>query len=81
MITKEEAFYFTLNDLSNGCTIEDMRFILKDYEEREEYEACAGIYLAIEIQSFSTLTNVVKLGNELFDFKQKKFKLTFDGNN
>jgi hypothetical protein len=72
MITKDEAFAFTLLDISEGNSYEDMRFILKDYEEREEYEVCAGIHLAIEVSSFMALTLLVKEQEEI------KIELTFD---
>lgn len=72
MITKDEAFAFTLLDISEGNSYEDMRIVLKDYEEREEYEVCAGIHLAIEVSSFMALTLLVKEQEEI------KIELTFD---
>ena len=72
MITKDEAFAFTLLDISEGNSLEDMRIVLKDYEEREEYEVCAGIHLAIEISSFIALTLLIKEQEEI------KIELTFD---
>ena len=72
MITKDEAFSMTLYDIAQGETLETMRYILKDYEEREEFEACAGIHLAIEVSSFLTLTAVVE------QFNPKELELTFD---
>lgn len=71
-LTKEEAFAMTLYDIAQGETLETMRYILKDYEEREEFEACAGIHLAIEVSSFLTLTAVVE------QFNSKELELTFD---
>lgn len=72
MITKDEAFAMTLYDISQGETLETMRYVLKDYEEREQYEVCAGIHLAIEVSSFLTLTAVVE------EFNPIKLELTFD---
>jgi hypothetical protein len=72
MITKDEAFAMTLYDISQGETLETMRYVLKDYEEREEFEVCAGIHLAIEVSSFLTLTAVVN--NHL----ENNVELTFD---
>jgi hypothetical protein len=72
MITKEEAFAMTLYDIAQGETLETMRYVLKDYEEREEFEACAGIHLAIEVSSFLTLTSVID------KFNPKELELTFD---
>jgi len=72
VITKDEAFAYTLLDISEGNSYEDMRIVLKDYEEREEYEVCAGIHLAIEVSSFMALTLLVKEQEEI------KIELTFD---
>jgi hypothetical protein len=71
-LTKDEAFAMTLYDISQGETLETMRYVLKDYEEREQYEVCAGIHLAIEVSSFLTLTAVVE------EFNPIKLELTFD---
>jgi hypothetical protein len=71
-LTKDEAFAMTLYDISQGETLETMRYVLKDYEEREQYEVCAGIHLAIEVSSFLTLTAVVE------EFNPKELELTFD---
>jgi hypothetical protein len=72
MITKDEAFAMTLYDISQGESLEGMRLILKDYEEREEFEICAGIHLAIEVSYFLTLTAVID------KFNPKELELTFD---
>jgi hypothetical protein len=71
-ITKDEAFEMTLYDISQGESLETMRYVLKDYEEREQYEVCAGIHLAIEVSSFLTLTAVIE------EFNKKELELTFD---
>jgi len=71
-LTKDEAFAITLYDISQGETLETMRYILKDYEEREEFEVCAGIHLAIEVSSFLTLTTVVN------EHLENNLELTFD---
>jgi hypothetical protein len=71
-VTKYEAFAFTLMDISEGCSLQEMREVLTHYEELEEYEACSGIHLAIEVSSFLTLTAVVE------EFNKKELELTFD---
>jgi hypothetical protein len=71
-LTKDEAFAMTLYDISQGETLETMRMILTDYEEREEFEICAGIHLAIEVSSFLTLTAVVE------EYLENNIELTFD---
>lgn len=71
-LTKDEAFAMTLYDIAQGESLETMRYVLKDYEEREEFEACAGIHLAIEVSSFFTLTAVVE------EYLESNIELTFD---
>ena len=71
-LTKDEAFAITLYDISQGESLETMRYVLKDYEEREEFEVCAGIHLAIEVSSFLTLTAVVE------GHFENNIELTFD---
>jgi hypothetical protein len=71
-VNKDEAFAFTLMDISEGCSLQEMREVLTHYEELEEYEACSGIHLAIEVSSFLTLTAVVE------EFNKKELELTFD---
>lgn len=71
-LTKDEAFAMTLYDISQGETLETMRYVLKDYEEREEFEVCAGIHLAIEVSSFLTLTAVTE------EYFENNIELTFD---
>ena len=71
-LTKDEAFAMTLYDISQGETLETMRMILTDYEEREEFEICAGIHLAIEVSSFLKLTEVVE------EYLENNIELTFD---
>ena len=72
IVTKDEAFAMTLYDISQGETLETMRMVLTDYEEREEFEVCAGIHLAIEVSSFLTLTAVVD------NHFENNVELTFD---
>ena len=71
-LTKDEAFAMTLYDISQGETLETMRMVLQDYQEREEFEICAGIHLAIEVSSFLTLTAVVE------EYLENNIELTFD---
>ena len=71
-LTKDEAFAMTLYDIAQGESLENMRMVLTDYEEREEFEICAGIHLAIEVSSFLTLTAVVN------EHLESNIQLTFD---
>ena len=71
-LTKDEAFAMTLYDIAQGESLENMRMVLTDYEEREEFEICAGIHLAIEVSSFLKLTAVVE------EYLESNIQLTFD---
>jgi hypothetical protein len=55
-----EHYNITLYEIEQGMTIEQIRFILKEYEAEELYEECQGIHLAIEIVLFNVLTELIK---------------------
>lgn len=69
----EEHFKIALYELENGSTIDELREIITEYEAVEDYEVCAGIYRAVEMVSFITLTVFAKeLGSEIrLRFKKK----------
>jgi len=45
-------YYLTLFDLANDADIRDIIMALKDYERKEMYEECAGMYRAIQTYKF-----------------------------
>ena len=55
-----EHYNITLYEIEQGMTIEQIRFILKEYEAEELYEECQGIHLALEIVLFNILTELIK---------------------
>jgi len=62
----EEHFKIALYEIENGSTIDELREIITEYEAVEDYEVCAGIYRAIEMVSFITLTIIAKqLGSKI----------------
>lgn len=62
----EEHFKIALYELENGSTIDELREIITEYEAVEDYEVCAGIYRAVEMVSFITLTEFAKqIGNKI----------------
>ena len=62
----EEHFKIALYELENGSTIDELREIITEYEAVEDYEVCAGIYRAVEMVSFITLTVFAKqLGSKI----------------
>jgi hypothetical protein len=64
-----EHYNITLYEIEQGMTIEQIRFILKEYEAAELYEECQGIHLAIEIVAFNVLTQLIK------ESKKQKLKI------
>ena len=64
-----EHYNITLYEIEQGMTIEQIRFILKEYEAEELYEECKGIHLAVEIVSFNILTQLIK------ESKKQKIKI------
>jgi hypothetical protein len=64
-----EHYNITLYEIEQGMAIEQIRFILKEYEAAELYEECQGIHLAMEIVSFNILTRLIK------ESKKQKVKI------
>jgi len=64
-----EHYNITLYEIEQGMTIEQIRFILKEYEAAELFEECQGIHLAVEIVSFNILTQLIK------ESKKQKIKI------
>lgn len=71
---KNDFYKMTILDLENGSSVDDMRLLLKEYEKREMYEACAGIYKAIDNARFWTLLNMTEERKDL----QDKIIINFD---
>ena len=53
---KEEYFNLAMYDLEDGMSINDLRNLLKEYENQQLYWECAGIQKAIDHMSFMLLT-------------------------
>jgi short-subunit dehydrogenase involved in D-alanine esterification of teichoic acids len=53
---KEEYFNLAMYDLEDGMSIDDLRNLLKEYENQQLYWECAGIQKAIDHMSFMLLT-------------------------
>lgn len=68
-----QYFKMAIYDLENGESIDDMRNLLKDYESREQYEACEGIKRAIDHFRFWYVMDEVKT-NDLTDKIQISFE-------
>ena len=56
-----EYHELTLYEFENGLSIEDIQFMLDEYQDKEMYLECAEIHTAIEWIKFNILTNVIKI--------------------
>jgi hypothetical protein len=72
----DEHYYMTLYDLANDADIRDMIAALKDYESKEMYEECAGIYRGM--QTYKFVNDFYKI-TENTDLKDK-IKINFSSN-
>ena len=53
-----EYYEYTLKDLKENTSVEEMMHVLKCFEEEENYLACAGIISAVE--DYQELTKTIK---------------------
>jgi hypothetical protein len=65
--TINEYFMLTLYEIEQGTLYREIELMLKEYEEREMYLACAGIIKAIEYSKFNSLVSITR---ELYPEKQ-----------
>jgi len=68
-----EHYNITLYEIEQGTSINELRDILKSYEDVELYEECQGIHLALEIVSFNVLTQLIQENKQ---YKKVKIKWT-----
>ena len=54
----------TTYELERGTSVEEIKVILKKYEELEMYSECAGIYNALEVYQFSVSVELAKIIGE-----------------
>jgi hypothetical protein len=64
-----DHYNITLHEIEQETSIEELRNILKTYQDAELYEECQGIHLAIEIVAFNVLTQLIK------ESKKQKLKI------
>ena len=55
-----EYFALTTYELEKGTSVEEIEDILREYEEREMYLECAGIYNALEVYRFTATVDVAR---------------------
>ena len=56
-----EYFALTTYELEKGTSVEEIEEILKEYEKREMYLECAGIYNALECYKFHISVDLAKI--------------------
>jgi hypothetical protein len=62
-----EHYNLAIYEYENGTTLNELRSIIKYYEDLELYEICQGVCLAVEVISFHILYKLVQ--------KESKHKL------
>ncbi len=56
-----DHYLLALVDIANGKNIMELEEAIDDYEELEEYEACAGILKAIHESGYLTIKDLIKI--------------------
>jgi len=73
----DDYYYMTMFDLANDTDLRDVKNLLKDYEDRELYEECAGIHKAVDtyefISNFYKITESKNLSDKI-QFKNDKIE-------
>jgi hypothetical protein len=59
-----EYFALTTYELEKGTSVDEIKIILKQYEELEMYLECAGIYNALEVYKFNLSVDLAKIMSE-----------------
>ena len=65
----QEFYYLAMADLVQGASIKELESALKYYEEVEDYEACAGIFKAIQETRYDTIQNIKDKLNDIREDK------------
>ena len=55
-----EYFALTTYELEKGTSVDEIKLILKQYEELEMYLECAGIYNALEVYKFTATVDIAR---------------------
>lgn len=65
-----EHYQLALFEYEQGMTLEELREVVKHYEDLEQFEICQGIHLAVEVIRFHILFKLA----EKQEIKTKKLK-------
>ena len=55
-----EYFALTTYELEKGTSVDEIKIILKQYEELEMYLECAGIYNALDVYKFTATVDIAR---------------------
>lgn len=73
-----DHFNLALYELENGTTLEEMQLMLMDYERKELYLECAGIYKALDFMNFITFYYYIRYALEYYkiDIETNQLEIT-----
>ena len=69
-----EHYHLAIYEYQQGTSLDELRDIVKHYEDLELYEVCQGVHLAIEIISFNILYQLAKETKHKLKLKWKSTK-------
>jgi len=55
----DEYYLLVIYEVEKGESLEDMQFMLKEYEDKEMYLECAGIHKAIDHITFFAICEII----------------------
>ena len=58
--TIEEFYLLALMDIANGKDLYELEQAIDEYEQDEQFEACAGILKAIHESGYLTIKDIIK---------------------
>jgi hypothetical protein len=69
-----EHYNLAIYEYEQGMTLEELREVIKHYEDLELFEVCQGVHLALEVIRFHILFDLAR--KEPIKTKKLKWKLT-----
>tara|TARA_R110000803_G_scaffold136697_1_gene203625 strand:+ start:2458 stop:2658 length:201 start_codon:yes stop_codon:yes gene_type:complete len=58
--TIQEFYLLALMDIANGKDLYELEQAIEEYEQDEQFEACAGILKAIHESGYLTIKDIIK---------------------
>jgi hypothetical protein len=69
-----EHYNLAIYEYEQGMTLEELREVIKHYEDLELFEVCQGVHLAVEVIRFNILYELAL--EQKIKTKKLKWKLT-----